>query len=57
MQKDAQPPQALPEGRYQIAIFVYRDYKPEVEQPAVAQYTMMVENKNESTETDGGTKH
>lgn len=41
--KDAQPPRPLPEGKYQIAILVYRDYQAGVEQPAAAEFGMMMD--------------
>jgi len=43
MLKDADPPKALPEGKYQIAIFIYRDYVAGVEQKPAAEFTMMVD--------------
>jgi hypothetical protein len=41
--KDGQPVKTLPDGKYQIAILIYRDWKKGEEQPSIAEYVMMVD--------------
>src|SRR5262249_18767729 len=51
--KDGQPVKPLPDGKYQVAILIYREWKKGDEQPSIAEYVMMV---NTSKKEDSAKK-